>query len=449
MKLHKVAVATIKQLPRQHRIALASTSFVLLAALLWQPSKPVTLSTFGNDQRVDIALSTDLEKLSDMNSEPIGEVVDPKDPEFLVPKDELEQQLQEEVDVSHSHQVTSGETLGSIFSQYALPISNMYSLINVNKSIQNLRVGQTIEWSVDDDGQVTEFSVKRSAKITDTFSLTKNGYSYEQVEESGEIKPVVLTGRISGSFYNSAMAAGLTANQIQTLAQKLQWRFDFGREARKGDRFAVSVDREFIDGRAVNKGDVKAIYYLSGNREVFAMRFGENNFYDADGKSLDRALRRLPLEKRYRISSPFNPTRKHPITGRISPHNGTDFAVPIGTSVLAAGDGVVVKSSKHPLAGNYIVIKHGREYMTRYLHLNKRLVKVGDKVTMGQRIAQSGNTGRSTGPHLHYELIKKNRPVNAMKVPLPQAEPVPSKDRKKYLRLASEERQKLLAVMPG
>lgn len=285
MKLHKVAVATIKQLPRQHRIALASTSFVLLAALLWQPSKPVTLSTFGNDQRVDIALSTDLEKLSDMNSEPIGEVVDPKDPEFLVPKDELEQQLQEEVDVSHSHQVTSGETLGSIFSQYALPISNMYSLINVNKSIQNLRVGQTIEWSVDDDGQVTEFSVKRSAKITDTFSLTKNGYSYEQVEESGEIKPVVLTGRISGSFYNSAMAAGLTANQIQTLAQKLQWRFDFGREARKGDRFAVSVDREFIDGRAVNKGDVKAIYYLSGNREVFAMRFGENNFYDADGKS--------------------------------------------------------------------------------------------------------------------------------------------------------------------
>lgn len=117
--------------------------------------------------------------------------------------------------------------------------------------------------------------------------------------------------------------------------------------------------------------------------------------------------------------------------------------------MLAAGDGVVVKSSKHPLAGNYIVIKHGREYMTRYLHLNKRLVKVGDKVTMGQRIAQSGNTGRSTGPHLHYELIKKNRPVNAMKVPLPQAEPVPSKDRKKYLRLASEERQKLLAVMPG
>lgn len=306
-----------------------------------------------------------------------------------------------------------------------------------------------IEWSVTEEGRVKEFSVKRSAKMTDVYTLTDQGYKFKQLEENGEIKPVMLTGRISGSFYQSARTAGLSPNQIQTVVQALQWRFDFGREARKGDRFAVSVEREFIEGKAVTRGNVKSLYYLSGSREVFVMRHDDGQFYDAEGKSLNRALRRIPLAKRYRISSSFNPRRKHPVTGRISPHNGTDFATPIGTTVVAAGDGVVVKARKHPLAGNYVVIKHGREYMTRYLHLHKLLVKVGDKVTMGQRIALSGNTGRSTGPHLHYELIKKNRAVNAMKVPLPQAEPISSKQRGRFVQLASDERQKLLAVMPG
>ncbi|MCG7585028.1 murein DD-endopeptidase MepM [Photobacterium sp. OFAV2-7] len=451
MKILKVAALTFKQLPRQHRIALASTSLIVVAALVWQPSSPLQQAvTYQSDQRIDVEIPLEeLDVLSEQNSEPMGAVLDPEDPEFLAPKDELEQQLEEVVDIAHNHKVASGETLGAIFSQYALPLADMYRLIKVNKSIQNLRVGQMIEWSVDDEGRVTEFSIKRSAKLTDMYTLTGQGYEFKKLEENGEIKPVMLTGRISGSFYQSARAAGLTPNQIQTVVQALQWRFDFGREARKGDRFAVSVEREFIDGKAVTRGDVKSLYYLSGSREVFVMRHEDGLFYDAEGKSLNRALRRIPLAKRYRISSSFNPRRKHPVTGRISPHNGTDFATPIGTPVLAAGDGVVVKARKHPLAGNYVVIKHGREYMTRYLHLHRLLVKVGDKVTMGQRIALSGNTGRSTGPHLHYELIKKNRAVNAMKVPLPQAEPISSKQRGRFVQLASDERQKLLSVMPG
>lgn len=267
--------------------------------------------------------------------------------------------------------------------------------------------------------------MRRSAKFTDHYQLADTGYSYQRTEESGEIKPVRYAGEVSGSFYNSALAAGLTPNQIQELVQALQWRFDFGRQARRGDRFAVTVEREFIEGKAVGRGEVKSMLYLNGNREIFVSRHNNGHFYDEDGNSLDRALRRYPTAKRFRISSPFNPRRKHPVTGRISPHNGTDFATPIGTPVLSAGDGVVVKAQKHPLAGNYVVVKHGREYVTRYLHLHRMLVKPGEHVTMGQRIALSGNTGRSTGPHLHYELIKKNRPVDAMKVPLPEAAPVP------------------------
>ncbi|WP_235869188.1 peptidoglycan DD-metalloendopeptidase family protein [Veronia nyctiphanis] len=115
----------------------------------------------------------------------------------------------------------------------------------------------------------------------------------------------------------------------------------------------------------------------------------------------------------------------------------------MGTPVLATGDGVVVKATKHSLAGYFVVIKHGREYTTRYLHLSRILVKKGQRVKMGQKIALSGNTGRSTGPHLHYELHKFGRPVNAMKVPLPQASPIPRKEKAGFIAKLKDAEQRL------
>jgi murein DD-endopeptidase len=144
-----------------------------------------------------------------------------------------------------------------------------------------------------------------------------------------------------------------------------------------------------------------------------------NRFYTPEGASLDPAFNRYPFEGRYRLSSHFNPNRHHPVTGRISPHKGTDFAMPIGTNVRAPADGRVEKVGNHPAAGRYIVIRHDNGYKTRYLHLSRPMVSNGQRVTMGERIARSGNTGRSTGPHLHYEVLVNNSQVNAMKVSLP------------------------------
>ena len=132
--------------------------------------------------------------------------------------------------------------------------------------------------------------------------------------------------------------------------------------------------------------------------------------------------------KHWRISSPFDPNRRHPVTGRIAPHNGTDFAAPIGTPVEATGDGVVTMIRHHPYAGNYVVIKHDSTYTTRYLHLSKILVHKGQKVSRGERIALSGMTGRVTGPHLHYELIVRGHPVNAMTAKIPMATSVPKQE---------------------
>ncbi len=400
MKYYIAAVTSLKMLPLQHKIALFSTTILMVAAIAWQPSKPaIPFPILKKPPPIAVPINITPAEISEPDSEPMGASLDQNDPQFQAPKDEIEQQLvQAHAETESKHRVSSGETLGVIFSQYGLPISEMYRLIDANKSVQQLRVGQTLEWEVDADGKLTSLSIIRSKKVTDTYTLGKKGYSYKEVVQKGDIKPVVLTGRVSGSFYNSARDAGLTPTQIGNVVKALQWKMNLGRDARKGDSFGVVLDREFIDGKAVGKGKINAFYYKSQRRghSIFIARGADDQFYDQDARSLNRGFKRIPLLKSYRISSSFNPNRLHPITKRRSPHNGMDFAVPIGTTILAAGDGVVVKSRYHPLAGNYIVIKHGREYMTRYLHLSKRQVKVGDKVKMGQRIAKSGNTGRST-----------------------------------------------------
>lgn len=428
IKYKEAFVAKVNTLSKRHKFVLLSLSLFTFAILIWEPTHSLH-STGLTQSRNEVSLSSEnLKTLADQNSEPVETIFEPDDPNFNAPKDDLDKQL-DAADTVHSHTVVSGETLGEIFNQYALPTSDMYSLLEVNKSAANMRVGADLEWQRDNDGKLTELKIHRNIKDTDVYTWNGNQYTFEQVEEKGEIKPVFLTGRVTSNFYNSARAAGLTPGQIQILAKQLQWKFDFGKEARKGDKFAVEINREFIDGKAVSSGDVEAVLYKNGNREITLLKHTDGHYYDVQGRSLNRALERYPTHQRFRVSSPFNPYRKHPITGRISPHNGTDFAAPVGTAVYATGDGIVVRALHHPLAGNYVIIKHGREYMTRYLHLSKILVKKGQKVSMGDKIALSGNTGRSTGPHLHYELIKNGRAVNALKVPLPQASPVANAER--------------------
>nr|VVV03470.1 Murein DD-endopeptidase MepM [Aliivibrio wodanis] len=431
MKYKDVVVKRINTLSKSHKFALVSLSLFTCVILIWEPTHSFdAVST--TDSRSEIKLSSEnLQTLADQNSEPVETIFEPDDPDFNAPKDELDKQIDVQ-DIRHSHTVASGETLGEIFNQYALPMSDMYALLGINKSAANIRVGADLEWQQNEAGKLIELKIHRNIKDTDIYTWSDDRYTFTQQEEKGEIKPVFLTGRVTSNFYNSARSAGLTPGQIQTLAKQLQWKFDFGKEARKGDKFAVEIDKEFIDGKAISSGEVKAVLYKNGNRDITLLKHTDGHYYDIQGRSLNRAFDRYPTHKRFRISSSFNPYRKHPVTGRTSPHNGTDFAAPVGTSVYATGDGVVVRALHHPLAGNYVVIKHGREYVTRYLHLSKILVKKGQKISMGDKIALSGNTGRSTGPHLHYELIKNGRAVNAMKVPLPQASPIKTSERSHF-----------------
>jgi murein DD-endopeptidase len=263
------------------------------------------------------------------------------------------------------------------------------------------------------------------------------------------IRPTrVLRGKIIGSFGASARNAGLSAGHIHQVSRLFQGQIDFRRDLKKGDTFKVLFDRNAIAGKAGSDARVLAVMITAKGKTYSAFRSSKDNqFYDDDGSSLSMTkggkFLRYPIPSSTKVSSGFNPHRVNPVTRRVMAHNGTDFSVRVGTPVQATGDAVVVKATRHRDMGIYIVLRHSGRYSSVYMHLSKSMVKPGQKVKMGQIIGLSGNTGRSTGPHLHYEFHVNNRAVNAMRVDLPMNEPMQQKARKSLVAKINEYKRML------
>ncbi|GAA0784948.1 peptidoglycan DD-metalloendopeptidase family protein [Marinobacterium sediminicola] len=327
--------------------------------------------------------------------------------------------------------IQPGDTLSTIFERLGVSQKEMYQVLESDVSIlalDTLKPGDKLGFWLDQGRLVQlELSFDISHQVVFT-RASEEEFEYAEVRLEGEWREQVIAGEINGSFFTSAKRAGLSAAEVQSISSLLQDKINFRRDLRAGDRFQVVRSEQYVDGEPTGKTRLEGLRVLNRSRELTAFMF-DGNYYDLNGESLARAFMRYPTKRSYRLSSHFNPNRKHPVTGRVRPHNGTDFATPIGTPVLATGDGVVTRVTKHPYAGLYIVIEHGEKYKTRFLHLSKALVRKGQTVSRGQKIALSGNSGRSTGPHLHYELHINGRPVNAMKAPIPVADAVGKDDR--------------------
>ncbi len=250
---------------------------------------------------------------------------------------------------------------------------------------------------------------------------------------------------ISKAAFLYQRRAGLSYNDVDVITTLLKDKINFTRDLRAGDKFEVVRAEQFVDGVPSGQREIKAIRLERRGAPITAYLHSDGNYYDQNGDSLQRAFQRYPTIGKERISSNFNPKRKHPVTGRVSPHNGTDFAVRTGTPVVSTGDGVVVMVKNHPYAGKYIVIDHGNQYRTRYLHNSKILVRKGQRVSRGQKIALSGQSGRVTGPHIHYELLIRGRAVNPMKAKIPMATSVPRSEMTDFKRSVAAYNKKMLA----
>ena len=398
-------------LPRLHKVLLLLISLVLLIALVVPaqgPSAPL---------RQEISLPLNLVENPPAESQPV--------PEALVAAGQ-------EPEHEQSYIVRKGDTLSKIFEIFRISQATLYKLLEADLNVlalDTIRPGHRLEFDFNEKQLLTRFTFKSGLTYKVVFSREKVG-SFEVKEHiaKGEWRRETFAGEVHGSFHLSAKKAGTTLGEAYSITRLLKERVKFRRDARAGDKFQVVVSRQYVKGQPTGNSKVEGFRYQGRSRTLSAFLFNDA-YYDEKGQSLEKAFQRIPLKKKYRISSHFNPRRRHPVTKKIRPHNGTDFPLRIGTTIVSAGDGVVSRVIRHRYAGLYIEIKHGYKYRTRYLHLSKALVRKGQKVSRGQKIALSGNSGRSTGPHLHYEFHVNNRPVNPMKAKIPVVKTIASSRR--------------------
>lgn len=246
-------------------------------------------------------------------------------------------------------------------------------------------------------------------------------------------KPVTVESRyadvtINTSLWNDMRAAGVSPLLILSLSDIYAWTIDFF-GLQKGDRFRVLYDEKMCDGEVLAVDTVRYAVFSHGGTDLpmvmYDQKDGGNIWWNEKGESMRKAFLKAPLQYS-RISSGFSYARKHPVTRRVQPHTGVDYAAPKGTPVMTIGDGVVTSVKYEGAGGNTVRIRHNSVYSTAYLHLSKyaKGLKAGQRVRQGEVIGYVGSTGRSTGPHLDFRVWKNGSPINPLKMESPPAEPI-------------------------
>lgn len=375
-----------------------------------------------DDEADQVNLDDEMSSLPDNAKDALNSLLDAADQAMRI-KDQF------------AHTVVRGDKLKDVLEHSGLDEEISRQMMASYPELKNLKAGQQIYWILDNDGNLEYLNWLVSEREERIYERVNESQFKRQILEKKSVwKEEVLKGQIEGSFYASLKALGLSSKQIAQLTTALQWQVSLNK-LKKGDKFAVLVLREYLDNKLTGQGKVEAIHIMSGGKSYYAIQANNGRYYSRQGETLGKGFARYPLLRQARVSSPFNLARRHPVTGKIRPHKGVDFAVPVGTTIIAPADGVVEKVAYQANgAGRYMMIRHGKEYQTVYMHLSRSLVKPGQSVKRGQRIALSGNTGRSTGAHLHYEFHINGRPVNPLTVKLPgTSNQMASHERKEFL----------------
>ncbi|WP_051786250.1 peptidoglycan DD-metalloendopeptidase family protein [Endozoicomonas numazuensis] len=321
---------------------------------------------------------------------------------------------------------SGNDNIWTFFQNQSLSELDLIELLKVDKAeayLASLESVVNIRYQLYRNNRLARLSL--TMKSGEIVLLQKNEDSLFNLSiNSGDHLPEfkTFTGEIQGSLYQSARKAGVSVSAILQFATIFQWQIDFNKDLRAGDRFELLIDDSLKNSQGFD-GNILAARLYQKDEVHTAVRYSDSQYYTPQGKMLSSSFSRYPLGKESRVSSGFNPARKHPITGQVRPHRGTDWAVPVGTAVYAPADGVIVKAQKnHPAAGTFIEMRNGRRFVTRYLHLSQLDVKEGQQVRKGDTIGRTGNTGLSTGPHLHFELFVDGKAVDVMTARLPTGE---------------------------
>ena len=339
------------------------------------------------------------------------------------------------------HKISSGETFDKILNNYSIPneeINQIKKKLNLDYDINNLKPNLEIKITIDQSNnkKITSFlfPVSRTEKIQLTRNLDNNLFEKKIIITNLNKKIVFKEGKITQSLYKTAIDLKVQPNVIIEFARIYGFQVDFQRDIRKNDNFQIMYEVfEDDDGKVFETGNIIfADLKLSGknNALYYFEKKGSEGHYDENGKSVEKALMKTPINGA-RLSSAFG-MRKHPIDGFNKMHRGTDFAAPMGTPIMASGSGLITRARWCGGGGNCIKIKHNSTYETIYAHMKNfaRGIKEGIRVKQGQIIGYVGSTGKSTGPHLHYEVVVNGKKVNSQKLKLPSGKTLKGKERK-------------------
>lgn len=335
--------------------------------------------------------------------------------------------------------IKRGDTLDRLFRKNKLSIADLAAIVRLSVAAPHLKKlipgdELTIQHH---EGEL--FSLYKELEVTSALKISKAdvGYTAEIVERPIEVRKKTAHGRIENSLYESAVEAGLPDKLIMNLAGIFAWDVDFVLDIREGDNYYILYEEIYQDGEYVTDGEIIAAEFNNNGREIQAIRYineeGRADYFTPDGDSVRKAFLRAPVD--FRVSSSFNPNRRHPVLKTVRPHRGTDYAAPMGTQIKATGDGKVAFRGVKSGYGNVVILQHGGNITTLYAHMSRFEPKVrqGSRVRQGQTIGYVGKTGLVTGVHLHYEYRLNGVHRNPRTVPLPQAAPIKDEYRDEFL----------------
>ena len=358
--------------------------------------------------------------------------------------------------------VQSGDTISSILSGSGISDSDVTGIIDALKQKYNpgkISIGQNVSLFFDYYKNESDKNVRYLSALKLSISPEKSIEIYRNADFGFDAKEINVplvkymvnaSGEITNSLFGTASSLGIPNQVISEIVSAFSYDVDFQRDIHEGDKLSVVYER-YYDNNGNYARDGKPLYMsLNIGGEELRLYYYDNgnsaDYYNEKGESVRKELLKTPINAA-RISSGFG-MRKHPVLGYNKMHKGVDFAAPIGTPIYAAGDGVIEESGRKGSYGNYVRVKHGNSYSTAYAHCSKiaKGVRPGTRVKQGQIVAYVGATGRSTAPHLHFEVLKDGKHINPLNVKFASNLKLPGGDMKKFKQLVSRLSDKVIAL---
>lgn len=357
--------------------------------------------------------------------------------------------------------IEPGDALGVVMENQGIGSGDATTIIKAMKKHydpRHIKAGQKIGLHFDeaDNGNQVFREMKIKIDPIKTLVVARAGDSFEAKLDEKEVKKVVKAkmAEVKVSLYGSAAQAGIPQSVVANAIKIFSWNVDFQRDIRPNDTLEVMYESyETESGHVSKTGDILYTKLTLGKREIplyrYKMSDGRVDYFQPNGRSIKHTLMRTPINGA-RMSSGFG-KRRHPVLGYTKMHKGIDFAAPRGTPIFAAGDGVIEKAGWFSSYGKYVRIRHNSKLKTAYAHMSKikPTVKTGSRVKQGQVIGYVGTTGRSTGPHLHYEVLSGGRQVNPRSVNLPTGEELSGKEMANFKANISKMRRQYVSLLEG